>query len=119
MTIDELLALINAGYTKEEITALTQSGSVDNTPPANSQANTEPEANSDQTQVSTNAPSTEPEADNNTAKALAELTAQVQTLVKAQQASNRANTSNTARAFATTDDILAGLINPTKNNGGN
>ena len=106
-SIENVLRLLDAGYSKDEINALL-AGNKDGQPPKASQE--DPETTNDQQTETAPAPAA-PVTDD-TAKALAELTAQVHTLVKAQQAANRANTSNMQRVTASTDEILAGLINP-------
>lgn len=109
-TIDQVLKLIDAGFTKDEILSLTQSGSTSNETPAEG---TDSQAQGDATDPKEDdaaAPATDSKDD--TKEALNALTSQVQMLIKAQQASNRAGLGSAGSKPQTTDEILAGLINP-------
>lgn len=125
-TIEQINKLIDAGYTKTDIDNL-MSGQymVSNVTPDTVDETTTPT----ETQVTTTedeqglneTPQTAPTDDSldDTKQTLAELTKTVEALVKAEQARNRANYSNTARVMNTTDDIITSLINPTENGGKN
>lgn len=114
-TIDQIIKLIDAGYTKDEISALIETSGTGTTPDPETPAAQETKPDHPETKGETlKAPESTSQnvSDDSTKKALEELTNTVNALVKAQQASNRAGTSNVGRVYETTDDILAGIINP-------
>lgn len=107
MDVDQIIKLVDAGFSKDEILQLTQDGSQASAPapapdPAPAPA-PDPEP--------TPAPAPDSAAEPNVMDALASLTKQVEALTKAQQSANR-NMTNTKIVTQNTDEILAGLINP-------
>ena len=113
-TIDQIIKLIDAGYTKDEISALIETSGTGTTPNPDKPAAQETNDHQETKGETLKAPESTSQnvSDDSTTKALEELTSTINSLVKAQQASNRAGTSNVGRVYETTDDILAGIINP-------
>lgn len=114
MNANDILELVRAGFSHDEILALT------------TQKDPAPDPAPDPTPDPTPAPDPEPTPapDPGTGKsepdvmaAIAALTSQVETLTKAQQAANRAQSGSQVGRLMneTTEEILAGLINPKKN----
>lgn len=119
MDVDQILKLVDAGFSKDEILQLTQDGSQASAPapapapdPAAESGQNESE-NADSSGVSETGKSSNPVNEPNVMDALASLTKQVEALTKAQQSANR-NMTNTKIVTQNTDEILAGLINPKK-----
>lgn len=101
MTLQELLELTRAGYTKEEINALT----VKPTEPAPEQAQpVEPQAQPATPSAETK--TTETKTENK------ELTEKLDQILKAVQLGNLLNTTNPTPQEETVDDILAAIVNP-------
>ena len=119
MKLDEIITLLNAGYTKDEIQALEM--------PENKPSAEEPEdpkdppaAPADPDPEEPAAPAAPPAApvlngtDNaEVTKYIAQLTAQVSSLTKQIQNSNLLNAQQPAQQKNSAEDILANLINPT------
>lgn len=112
MNANDILELVRAGFTHDEILALTTQK--DPTP--------EPTPEPDPTPAPDPEPTPAPEpgtgkSEPDVMAAIAALTSQVETLTKAQQAANRAQSGSQVGRLMneTTEDILAGLINPKKN----
>ena len=104
MKYEEIMKLINAGYTKEEILAMKEEAGADPKEPEN----TEPE-------------STEPATNNNAVdvsaitNALGEVKATFENLKKEMIAMNIMNSRIDGEPEQTADDILANIINPFEN----
>lgn len=109
MKPDELLELVRAGFTKDEIFGLEQ-GTEPITDP-DPVSDPVPDPVPDPSQDLASDPKTEPLPQVDVNAALAALTKQVENLTKAQQAANRSR-SNLQTVTQSTDEILAGLINP-------
>lgn len=113
MKLEEIITLINAGYTKDEIQALEMPENKPSPAPAGDPAADPQEAPA--------APDPEPPAapvlpstDNaDVTKYIAQLTAQVSSLTKQIQNSNLLNAQQPAQQKNSAEDILANLINPT------
>lgn len=114
MNANDILELVRAGFTHDEILALT------------SQKDPTPEPTPTPEPDPTPAPEPEPtpapepgtgKSEPDVMAAIAALTSQVETLTKAQQAANRAQSGSQVGRLMneTTEEILAGLINPKKN----
>ena len=107
MNANEILELIRAGFTKDEILGLT---STEPTPAPDPEPTPAPDPEP------TPEPTPVPSSDSTDVNAaIAALTKQVEELTKAQQAANRSHSQVGRLMNETTDDILAGLINPKKN----
>lgn len=109
MNANDILELIRAGFTKDEIMSLTSTQE-----PAAAPQPATPEPTPEPDPEPTPDPSTG-ESNNDVNAAIAALTKQVEALTKAQQAANRSRSQVQNLMNETTDDILAGLINPKKN----
>ena len=118
MNAQDVLELVRAGYTKEEINTLL--GDSEPTPATKPTPATEPTP----TQSTEPTPATEPKqaAINTTTgnvtsdemnKLITGLKNEIELLRKATQSANRSG-SNVRTLIENTDDILAGLINPKK-----
>lgn len=115
MKLDEIITLLNAGYTKDEIQALEIQ---ENKPSAE-----DPEDPKDPPSAPTAPDQEEPAApaspilngtDNaDVTKYIAQLTSQVSSLTKQIQNSNLLAAQQPAQQKNTAEDILANLINPT------
>lgn len=117
MKLEEIITLLNAGYTKDEIQALEMPENKPSPAPAGDPA-TDP-------QDPPAAPDPEPPADPPAApvlpstdnadvtKYIAQLTAQVSSLTKQIQNSNLLSAQQPAQQKNSAEDILATLINPT------
>lgn len=114
MNANDILELVRAGFTHAEILAMT------------TQKEPTPDPAPDPAPDPTPAPDPEPtpapepgtgKSEPDVMAAIAALTSQVETLTKAQQAANRAQSGSQVGRLMneTTEDILAGLINPKKN----
>lgn len=116
MNANDILELVRAGFTHDEILAMTTQK--DPTPdPAPTPA---PEPGPTPAPEPDPTPAPEPgtgKTEPDVMAAIAALTSQVETLTKAQQAANRAQSGSQVGRLMneTTEDILAGLINPKKN----
>jgi len=123
MKLDEIITLLNAGYTKDEIQALEIPENKPIPAPAGDPTGDPQEppaapAAPDQEQPA--APAAPPAApvlngtDNaEVTKYIAQLTAQVSSLTKQIQNSNLLNAQQPAQQHNSAEDILANLINPT------
>lgn len=114
MNADQVFKLLDAGFSKDEIMSIMNpqdASTAVKTETHEVKAQEGSEGSTVTPEVKAQEGSEAPKEDA-TAKALADLTNQVNALVKAQQASNRAGTGNVQKLYETTDDILAGIINP-------
>lgn len=105
MKIDEVIKLVDAGYTKDEISALM--GGVDNVEPEIKEEAPEPAPEQKEQPVK---PSPEP-ADPNAAR-YNELLEAMQKLTGAIQAGNILNSQNKEQPNLTAEDILAEVVAP-------
>lgn len=110
MKKSDIFKLLDAGFTHDEILAMESDGAPapDPDPAPASDSTPDPAPASD--------PTPDPAASETPSKemqAIAELTKTVESLVKAQQMQNRAQ-SNTQRVINSTDEILSNIINPKK-----
>ena len=101
MKPNEILELVRAGFTKEEILGLETTPDPEPLPDDSPDPSQDPEED----------PTPEPSNPVDVNVALAALTKQVENLTKAQQAANRSR-SNLQTVKQSADEILAGLINP-------
>ena len=110
MKATEILALINAGYTKAEIDAmeLPETGAPDPDPSPAPEAEPEKEA-----------PQPEPVKQDPVNPEIQALTKQINDLVSAIQKSNLLNTQMPNNPPETAEDILANIIAPTHKRAGN
>lgn len=104
MRLDEIITLLNAGYSKEEIQAL----------------NTQPEPETPETPAADPEPETpaaDPEPETPEAPdygaMIGQLTQQISSLTKAVQLANLRGTNLPEVKTETAEDVLAKLINPT------
>ena len=113
MNIEQLLKLIEAGYTKAEIEAMTSASPEDTSnKPEDDEAGNEEDTPEDNTE-----PSNEPEDE--TANQFLTLSQELENIKKMIQKSNIINKGNDEKPKTeTASDILAKLIDP-KLNGGN
>lgn len=119
MKLDEIITLLNAGYTKDEIQALempenkpSSAQAEDHQDPPAAPADPDPEEPA--APVAPPAAPVLPSTDNaDVTKYIAQLTAQVSNLTKQIQNSNLLNAQQPAQQQNTAEDILANLINPT------
>lgn len=109
MNANDILELLRAGFSKDEIMSLTSTQE-----PAAAPQPATPEPTPEPDPEPTPDPSSS-ESNNDVNTAIAALTKQVEALTKAQQAANRSRSQVQNLMNETTDDILAGLINPKKN----
>jgi len=119
MKLDEIITLLNAGYTKDEIQALEMPENKPSAAPAEDPQDP-PAAPAAPDQEEPAAPAAPPAApvlsgtDNaEVTKYIAQLTAQVSSLTKQIQNSNLLNAQQPAQQKNSAEDILANLINPT------
>lgn len=118
MKLEEIITLINAGYTKDEIQALEMPKNKPSAAPAGDPQETPaaPAAPDQEEPAAPAAPAAPvlPSTDNaDVTKYIAQLTAQVSSLTKQIQNSNLLNAQQPAQQQNTAEDILATLINPT------
>lgn len=117
MTMEEVLKLVNAGYTKEEITKMTDPEPQKKDPPADPPADPEPLKDPPADPPKDPEPPKEPPADPELEKRLSGIETVMNTLLKAVQANNLQNDSlNNPPADSLekqTDDIMASIIRPT------
>ena len=116
MKLEEIITLLNAGYTKDEIQAMEMpenkpspatAGDPQDPPAAPAAPDPEPPAAPPAAPVL-------PSTDNaDVTKYIAQLTAQVSSLTKQIQNSNLLSAQQPAQQQNTAEDILANLINPT------
>lgn len=107
MTLDEIIILLNAGYSKEEIQALnTQPEAPEPETPETPAADPEPE-----TPAADPEPETPPAPDYGAM--IGQLTQQISSLTKAVQLANLRGTNLPEVKTETAEDVLAKLINPT------
>lgn len=102
MTKEELLMLVKAGYTKEEIKALTEEPAEpqkEPTEPAEEPAE-EPKPTEPQTELA------------ELKKQFADMSAELGNIVKGLQKANLANARQNEPAKTTVDDILKEMLNP-------
>ena len=113
MKATEILALINAGYTKAEIEAmeLPETAAVPDPDPQPA-PEAEPEKDKE-------APKPEPEKPNPVNPEIQALTKQINDLVSAIQKSNLLNTNQPQVHAESAEDILANIIAPTHKRAGN
>ena len=102
MKVEEVLALVNAGYTKEEIAAMGATPEPEKKPEPASEPEKKPEPASE--------PEKKPEPANNQ---VAELTQQMSKLIATLQANAIANSSLTPPHQPSAEDTLAEIIRPT------
>ena len=106
MKVEEVLALVNAGYTKEEIVAMEATPEPEKKPePA-----PEPEKKPELTPEPEKKPEPAPEPANNQ---VAELTQQMSKLIATLQANAIASSSLTPQHQPSAEDALAEIIRPT------
>lgn len=119
MKLEEIITLLNAGYTKDEIQALEMPENKPSTAPAGDpsedpQAPPEAPAAPDPAEPAAPAAPVLNGTDNaEVTKYIAQLTAQVSSLTKQIQNSNLLNAQQPAQQKNSAEDILANLINPT------
>lgn len=111
MKTSDIFKLLDAGFTHDEILAMESDGAPtpDPDPDPASDPTPDPAPASDPTPD----PAPASETPSKEMQAIAELTKTVESLVKAQQMQNRAQ-SNTQRVINSTDEILSNIINPKK-----
>ena len=119
MKATEILALINAGYTKEEINAM-ELPETAAAPDPNPNPNPNPEpAPAAEPEQETEAPKPEPVKPNTVNPEIQALTKQITDLVSAIQKSNLLNTNQPEIHAESAEDILANIIAPTHKRAGN
>lgn len=114
MNANDILELVRAGFTHDEILGMTTQKDPTPEPTPTPEPDPTPAPDPEPT------PAPEPgtgKTEPDVMAAIAALTSQVETLTKAQQAANRAQSGSQVGRLMneTTEDILAGLINPKKN----
>ncbi len=107
MNAENILKLIDAGFTKDEILALSGSGQPEEAEPSKVEAPAEPEPIKEQPAQ----PAPEPAADPNAAR-YTELLEAMQKLTGAIQAGNILNSSNREDPQLSPADVIAEVINP-------
>lgn len=106
MTKEELLMLVKAGYTKEEIKALTEE-------PAKPQKEPTEPAEEPQKEPAEEPKPTEPQTElAELKKQFADMSAELGNIVKGLQKANLANARQNEPAKTTVDDILKEMLNP-------
>lgn len=107
MTKEELLMLVKAGYTKEEIKALTEEEK-----PVNPEEEHKP-VNPEEEQKPEEEKPTEPQTElAELKKQFADMSAELGNIVKGLQKVNLANARQNEPAKTTVDDILKEMLNP-------
>lgn len=106
MNAENILKLVDAGFTKDEILALSGSGQPEEAEPSKVEAPAEPEPTKEPER-----PAPEPTADPNAAR-YTELLEAMQKLTGAIQAGNMLNSSNREQPQETVEDIIANVVAP-------
>lgn len=107
MTKEELLMLVKAGYTKEEIKALTEEPAEPQKEPA------EEPAEEPQKEPAEEPKPTEPQTElAELKKQFADMSAELGNIVKGLQKANIANARQNEPSTTTVDDILKEMLNP-------
>lgn len=113
MKLDEIITLVNAGYTKDEIQALEMPENKPSPAPA-ADPSEDPQDPPAAPPADPPAAPVLPSTDNaDVTKYIAQLTAQVSSLTKQIQNSNLLAAQQPAQQKNSAEDILANLINPT------
>ena len=113
MIATEILELVRAGFTKEEILAMTQEETTSNVGTENGTSTTNEtlEGTNNGTEKTEDETPKSPNNGTDVNAQLLALTKQVESLTKTQQAANRARTS-VQISNESADDIFASMINP-------
>lgn len=110
MNAENILKLVDAGFTKEEILALAGTAQPEEAEPPKNEPAPQPEPVKEQPAQ----PAPEPAADPNAAR-YTELLEAMQKLTGAIQAGNILNSSNREEPQLSAEDILAEVVNPKPN----
>lgn len=108
MKLEEVIKLLDAGYSKDEIQALNGSDTVEPEPAADPEPTTAPDPEEDEP-----APAPAPEPADKTLDIVNALAQQVASLTKTIQRSNLLYSQQPAQETDTAERILANIINPT------